>query len=129
MFWHHIGTICDVISYLICLIQNHKYLWNERRNRKKGHVVVCHFKSDKITLVAQNDSIISTIGTMMVEKVGTKFHDILQNMQNLACLLMSMSEVENNENSQLLQLLLPENYRYILKVHTHSITDPRPTRE
>ena len=44
VFWHHIGTICDVISYLICIIQNHEYLWNEGRYHKKENTVICHFK-------------------------------------------------------------------------------------
>ena len=44
VFWHHIGTICEVISYLICIIQIRDYLWNERRYRKKENAGVCHFE-------------------------------------------------------------------------------------
>ena len=44
VFWYHVGTICDVISYLICIIQNREYLWNERRYRKKENTVICHFE-------------------------------------------------------------------------------------
>ena len=47
VFWHHIGTICDVISYLVCIIQNREYLWNEKRYRKKENTLVCrrrHFE-------------------------------------------------------------------------------------
>ena len=44
VFWHHMGTICDVICYLICIIQNREYLWNERTYRKKENTVVCHFE-------------------------------------------------------------------------------------
>ena len=43
VFWHHIGTICDV-SYLICIIQNREYLLNERRYRKKENTIVRHFE-------------------------------------------------------------------------------------
>ena len=50
---------------------------------------------------------------MMVEEVGTRrSHDILQ---NLACLLMSSREAENNENSQLFQLLCPEKFDIVVQ--------------
>ena len=42
--------------------------------------VVASMRSDDITLVAWNDSVISALGTMMVEKVGTKrSHESLSN--------------------------------------------------
>ena len=44
VFWHHIGTICDVISYLICIIQNREYLWKEGRYCKKEDTIFCHFE-------------------------------------------------------------------------------------
>lgn len=50
--------------------------------------VVASMKSDMITLVARNDAIISAFGSMMIEKVKTRSHDILQNMQNLAHLVI-----------------------------------------
>ena len=78
--------------------------------------VVASMKSDQITLVARNDSIISALGAMMVEKLGTRrSHDISQNMRNLARLLMSMREAENNENAQLLQFLCPEKFDVVVQ--------------
>ena len=78
--------------------------------------VVASMKSDQITLVARNDSIISALSAMMVEKVGTRrSHDISQNMRNLARLLMSMREAENNENAQLLQFLCPEKFDVVVE--------------
>ncbi|XP_068707933.1 uncharacterized protein [Montipora foliosa] len=73
--------------------------------------VVASMKSDHITLVARNDAVISALGTMMVEKVGSKrCHDISQNMRNLARLLISLREVVNNENAQLSQFLRPDKF-------------------
>ena len=57
--------------------------------------VVASMKSANITLVAQNDSIISALGIMMVKKVGTsRSSNISQNMRNLARLLISLREAE-----------------------------------
>ncbi|XP_020601654.1 uncharacterized protein LOC110040732 isoform X3 [Orbicella faveolata] len=73
-------------------------------------------KSDQITLVARNDSVISALGTMMVEKVGTsRCHDISQNMRNLARLLMSLREAENTANAQLLQFLRPDKFDVVVQ--------------
>ena len=46
--------------------------------------VIASVKSDQITLVAQNDSVISALGTMTVEKVGTRrCHDICKTYKTL----------------------------------------------
>ena len=37
VFWHHIGTICDVIGYLICIIQNRENLEREKISQKGKH--------------------------------------------------------------------------------------------
>ena len=78
--------------------------------------VVASMKSDQITLVARNDSVISALGAMMVVKVGTRrSHDISQNMRNLARLLITMREAEKNENAGLLQFLCPEKFDVVVK--------------
>ena len=78
--------------------------------------VIASMKLDQITLVARNDSVISALGTMMVEKVGTRrCHDISQNMRNLARLLMSLRERENSENAQLLQFLRPDKFDIVVQ--------------
>ena len=78
--------------------------------------VIASMKSDQITLVARNDSVISALGTMMVEKVGTRrCHDISQNMRNLARLLMSLREAEKTENAQLLQFLRPDKFDVVVQ--------------
>ncbi|XP_068758091.1 uncharacterized protein [Montipora capricornis] len=78
--------------------------------------VVASMKSDHITLVARNDAVISALGTMMVEKVGSKrCHDISQNMRNLARLLISLREVVNNENAQLSQFLRPDKFDVLVQ--------------
>ncbi|XP_068720834.1 uncharacterized protein [Montipora capricornis] len=78
--------------------------------------VVASMRSGDITLEARNDSVISALGTMMVEKVGTKrSHDISQKMRHLARLLISLREVVNNENAQLSQFLRPSKFDAIVK--------------
>ena len=78
--------------------------------------VVASMRSDDITLVARNDSVISALGTMMVEKVGTKrSHDISQKMRHLARLLISLRETENNDSANLSQFLRPSKFDAIVK--------------
>ena len=38
------GTIYDVITFFICIIQKRKYLYNEKRYSKKGNAIVLYFK-------------------------------------------------------------------------------------
>lgn len=77
---------------------------------------VASMKSDQITLVARNDSVISALGTMMVEKVRTRrSHEISQTMQNLAHLLISLTEAEHSENAQLLQFLHPDKFAIVVQ--------------
>ena len=40
VFWLHTRTTDDVISYLICIKQKLKYLWNERRYYKKENAIL-----------------------------------------------------------------------------------------
>ena len=78
--------------------------------------IVASMRSDDITLVAWNDSVISALGTMMVEKVGTKrSHDISQKMRHLARLLISLRETENNDSANLSQFLCPRKFDAIVK--------------
>lgn len=78
--------------------------------------VVASMRSDHITLVARNDSIISAFGAMMVEKLGTRrSHDISQNMRNVARLLISLREAEHNENAQLSQFLRPDKFDVVVQ--------------
>ena len=52
----------------------------------------------------------------MIEKVKTRrSHDILQNMQNLTRLVISLREADDNENAQLLQFLHPEKFDTVLQ--------------
>ena len=70
---------------------------------------------DNITLVARNDSMICSLGTMMVEKGGIRrLYDISQHMRNLARLLMSLRETEHNENARLSELLCPEKFDVVV---------------
>ena len=42
------GTIYDVIIFLICIIQKHKYLHNEKRySKKKNAILLCFEKPFK----------------------------------------------------------------------------------
>ena len=38
------GTICDVITFLICIIQKHKYLHNKKRYSKKENAILLWFE-------------------------------------------------------------------------------------
>ena len=38
------GTIYDVIIFLICIIQNHKYLYNEKIYSKKENAILLYFE-------------------------------------------------------------------------------------
>ena len=70
--------------------------------------VVASMRSDDITHVARNDSVISAVGTMLVEKAGTKrSHDISQKMRHFARVLISLRETENNDSANLSQFLRP----------------------
>ena len=78
--------------------------------------VVASMRSDNITLVARNDYVISTMGTMLVEKGGLRrCHDILQRMRNLARLLLELRETENNTNAELLEFLCPDKFDVIVQ--------------
>ena len=78
--------------------------------------VVASMKSDNITITARNDSIISALGTMMVEKVGTRrSYDISQHMRNLARLLLSLREADHDENAQLSLFLRPEKFDVVVQ--------------
>ena len=38
------GTIFDVITFLICIIQERKYLYNEKRYSKKENAILLYFE-------------------------------------------------------------------------------------
>ena len=38
------GTICDVITFLICIVQKRKYLYNEKRYSKKEIAILLYFE-------------------------------------------------------------------------------------
>jgi len=38
------GTTYDVITFLICLIQKCRYLWNEKRYSKKENAILLYFE-------------------------------------------------------------------------------------
>ena len=44
VFYRFSGTIYDVITFLICLIQKREYLWNEKRYSKKENTVLLYFE-------------------------------------------------------------------------------------
>ncbi|XP_044180170.1 uncharacterized protein LOC114952155 isoform X4 [Acropora millepora] len=78
--------------------------------------VVASMKSDHISVVARNDAVISALGTMIVEKVGsTRCHDISQKMRNLARLLISLREAVKDENAQLSQFLRPDKFDVLIQ--------------
>ena len=45
VFYHFSGTICDVITFLICIIQKREYLYNEKRYSKKENAIVLYFET------------------------------------------------------------------------------------
>ena len=58
--------------------------------------VVASMKPDEITIVSRNDPTISALGTMMIEKVGTKrSHDVSQKMRSVSRLLLRLRETES----------------------------------
>ena len=64
--------------------------------------VVASMKPDEITIVARNEPVISTLGTMMIEKVGTKrSHDVSQKMRSVSRLLLRLRETESKPVAQL----------------------------
>ena len=44
VFYRFSGTIYDVITSFICIIQKRKYLWNEKRYCKKENTVPLYFE-------------------------------------------------------------------------------------
>ena len=42
LYWFS-GTIYDVITFLICIIQKPKYLYNEKRYSKKENTILLYF--------------------------------------------------------------------------------------
>ena len=45
VFYRFSGTIYDVITSLICIIQKRKYLENEKRYSKKENTVLLYFEN------------------------------------------------------------------------------------
>ena len=45
VFYRFSGTIYDVITFLICIIQKREYLWNEKRYSKKENAPFFTLKS------------------------------------------------------------------------------------
>ena len=44
VFYRFSGTIYDVITFLICIIQKRKYLCNEKRYSKKENAILLYFE-------------------------------------------------------------------------------------
>ena len=44
VFYCFSGTIYDVITFLICIIQKREYLLNERRYSKKENAILIYFQ-------------------------------------------------------------------------------------
>ena len=38
------GTTCDVLTFLICIVQKRKYLHNEKRYSKKKNAILLNFE-------------------------------------------------------------------------------------
>ena len=38
------GTTCDIITFFICIMQKHKYLYNEKRYSKKENAILLNFE-------------------------------------------------------------------------------------
>lgn len=78
--------------------------------------VVASMKPDEITIVSRNDPTISALGTMMIEKVGTKrSHDVSQKMRSVSRLLLRLRETESKPVAQLSEYLCPSKFDVIVQ--------------